>query len=153
MNYLIPIREFIVNNFNVTLKSVEKNNYKLFNTYFFNIFKIIPFFLIKNIFNTLNIKYIYLIDNIYFSNYGNFRITPILLKAFVFNDDNDNDNKINISENITNYNGTVPLWYIVKNEKLNEFQKIEFKYFSKGKMINKSFNLIEINNKLLNEIF
>ena len=151
MKYLIPIRDFFVNNFNVTLKSVEKNNYTLFNTYFFNIFKIIPFFLIKNLFNTLDIKYIYLIDNIYFSNYGNFRITPILLKTFVFND--DNNNKINISDNIKNYNGTVPLWYIVKNEKLNEFEKIEFTYFSKGKMINKTFDLIEINDKLLYDIF
>lgn len=149
MKYLIPIRDFFVNNFNVTLKSVEKNNYKLFNTYFFNIFKIIPFFLIKNLFNILDIKYIYLIDNIYFSNYGNFRITPILLKAFVFND----NNKTNILDNITNYNGTVPLWYIIKNEELNKFQKIEFTYFSKGKMINKSFDLIEINDKLLYDIF
>lgn len=151
MNYLIVAREFFVSNFNITLKSVEKNNNKLFNTYFFYTFKIIPFFLLKFLFNTFDIKYICLIDNIYFSNYGNFKITPILLKACVFN--NNNDNKINISDNIKNYNGTVPLWYIIKNEKLNEFEKIEFTYFSKGKMINKSFNLIEINNKLLNEIF
>ena len=151
MNYLIAVCEFFVTNFNITLKSVEKNNNKLFNTYFFYTFKIIPFFLLKFLFNTFDIKYICLIDNIYFSNYGNFKITPILLKVSVFN--NNNDNKINISDNIKNYNGTVPLWYIVKNEKLNEFEKIEFTYFSKGKMINKSFNLIEINNKLLNEIF
>jgi len=151
MNYLIAAREFFVSNFNITLKSVEKNNNKLFNTYFFYTFKIIPFFLLKFLFNTFDIKYICLIDNIYFSNYGNFRITPILLKASVFNV--DNDNKIDISDNIKNYNGTVPLWYIIENEELNEFQKIEFTYFSKGKMLNKTFDLNKSNNKLLHDIF
>jgi len=152
MNYLITLREFVVNNFTVTLKSVEKNNYKLYNTYFFYLFKIIPFFLLKFLFYSIKVRYIYLIDDIYFSNYGDFRITPVLLNALVFDDENS-DGKINIIDNIKKYNGTVPLWYIVENEKFDRFQKIQFKYFSKGKMENKIFSLKEINNKLLYEIF
>jgi len=151
MNYLITLREFVVNNFTITLKSVEKNNYKFYNSYLFYLFKIIPFFLIKFLFTLTKIRYIYLVDNIYFSNYGDFRITPVLLNVQVFNE--TNDYKRDITENIKNYNGTVPLWYITENEKLNNFQRIQFKYFSKGKMENKTFNLIEINNKLLYEIF
>lgn len=151
MNHLITLREFVVNNFTITLKSIEKNNFKFYNSYLFYLFKIIPFFIIKFLFTLIKIKYIYLVDNIYFSNYGEFRITPVLLNAQVY--DEMNDYRKDITETIKNYNGTVPLWYITKNEKLNNFQKIQFKYFSKGKLENKTFNLIEINNKLLYEIF
>lgn len=152
MNWLVKIREFVVNNFTITLKSVEKDNYKFYNSYLFYVFKIIPFFLIKLVFTLLKIRYIYLIDDIYFSNYGNFRITPVLMNVLIFNNDFD-ENKINITTIMKKYNGTVPFWYILENEQLNNFQKIQFKYFSKGKMENKSFNLSEINNKLFYEIF
>jgi hypothetical protein len=151
MNYLIPIREFIVKNFIITLKSVEISNYRLYNSYFLYLFKIIPFFVIKFLFSLLKIKYICLIDDIYFSNYGGFRISPSLMNVSVFND--DTDQKCNIINIILKYNGTVPIWYIIQNENLNRFRKIQFKYFSKGKMENKILNLHEINNKLLYEIF
>jgi hypothetical protein len=152
MNYLITFREFVVNNFSITLKSVEKNNYKYYNSYLFYVFKIIPFFFIKLMFSWLNIKYIYLIDNIYVSNYGDFRITPTILNVFLLNDENDTF-KINFTTTLLKYNGTVPFWYIIENEKITNFQKIQFKYFSKGKMENKTFDILEINNKLLYEIF
>jgi len=151
MNYLIPLREFMVKNFIITLKSVEIRNYRLYNTSLFYFFKIIPFFIIKFFFSLFKIKYIYLIDNIYFSNYGVFKISPSLINVHVFND--DTEQKFNINHNILKYNGTIPIWYIIENEKINTFQKIQFKYFSKGKMVNKIFNIREINNKLLYDIF
>jgi hypothetical protein len=87
----------------------------------------------------------------YFSNYGEFRISPVLLNVYIFN---DNDNiKINITNDILKYNGTVPIWYIIENENFYTFEKIEFKYFSKGKLENKIFSLYEINNNLLYDIF
>jgi hypothetical protein len=64
-----------------------------------------------------------------------------------------NDSGKDVTGTIKNYNGTVPLWYITENEKFSNFEKIQFKYFSKGKMENRTFILIEINNKLLYEIF
>ena len=156
MNYIFNIRKFFVNNFVYTVKAVEINNYKLSNTYLFYIFKNIPIFLLKYIFNTYNIKYIYLIDNIYISNYGNFRIIPIIINVKVFDDDNicnTSNDETNISIHIKNYTGNIPMWYIIQNENLNKFQKIKFKFFSKGKMTDNIFNLTEINNKLLYEIF
>ena len=85
MNYLIPIREFIVKNFKITLKSIEINDFLLYNTYYLYFFKIIPFFIIKFFFSLFNIKYIYLLDNMYFSNYGEFKISPVLLNVYIFN--------------------------------------------------------------------
>ena len=151
INYLILMREIIVKNFIITLKSVEIKNHRLYNTYLFYFFKIIPFFIIKFFFSLLNIKYIYLIDNIYFSNYGEFRISPTLMNVYVFND--DTEQKFNITNNILKYNGTIPICYIIENEKCYTFQKIQFKYLSKGKMESNIFNLTEINNKLLYDIF
>ena len=51
MNYLIHIREFIVKNFKITLKSIETNDYLLYNTNYLYFFKIIPFFIIKFFFS------------------------------------------------------------------------------------------------------
>lgn len=156
MDYIFTLRQFCVNNLGGTIKAVEIYNYKLSNSYLFYIFMIIPFFLLKCLFIIFNIRYIYLLDNIYLSNYGNFRIIPIIINVVVFNEDNifnEYDDKTNISTNIKNYTGNIPIWYIIENENLNEFQKIKFKFFSNGKMEDKIFNLTEINNNLLYEIF
>jgi len=150
MNFIIPIRELIVKNFKITLKSIEFNDYRLCNSYYLYFFKILPFFIIKLFFFLFQIKYIYLLDNIYFSNYGEFKFYPTLLSVSVFIED-DKD-KINITNNMSKYNGTVPIWYIIKNENLYLFKKIEFKYFLKTKIETNVFNLHEINNNLLYDI-
>jgi hypothetical protein len=150
MNFVLPIRELIVKNFKITLKSIEINDYRLYNSYYLYFFRIIPFFIIKLFFFLFHIKYIYLLDNIYFSNYGKFKFYPTLLGVNVFIDD-DKD-KINITNNILKYNGTVPIWYIIENENLYSFKKIEFKYFLKNKIETNIFNLHEINNNLLYDI-
>ena len=150
MNFIIPIRELIVKNFKITLKSIEFNDYRLCNSYYLYFFKILPFFIIKLFFFLFQIKYIYLLDNIYFSNYGEFKFYPTLLSVSVFIED-DKD-KINITNNIIKYNGTVPIWYIIENENLYSFKKIEFKYFFKNKIETNIFNLNEISNNLLYDI-
>ena len=150
MNFIIPIRELIVKNFKITLKSIEFNDYRLCNSYYLYFFKILPFYIIKLFFFLFQIKYIYLLDNIYFSNYGEFKFYPTLLSVSVFIED-DKD-KINITNNMSKYNGTVPIWYIIKNENLYLFKKIEFKYFLKTKIETNVFNLHEINNNLLYDI-
>ena len=150
MNFIIPIRELIVKNFKITLKSIEFNDYRLCNSYYLYFFKILPFFIIKLFFFLFQIKYIYLLDNIYFSNYGEFKFYPTLLSVSVFIED-DKD-KINITNNIIKYNGTVPIWYIIENENLYSFKKFEFKYFLKNKIETNIFNLHEISNNLLYDI-
>lgn len=152
MNFVLPIRELIVKNFKITLKSIEINDYRLYNSYYLYFFRIIPFFIIKLFFFLFHIKYIYLLDNIYFSNYGEFKFYPTLLSVYKYNDDNDDNDKINITNNMVKYNGTVPIWYIIENENLYSFKKIEFKYFFKNKIETNIFNLNEISNNLLYDI-
>ena len=47
MNFIIPIRELIVKNFKITVKSIEINDYRFYNSYYLYFFKILPFFIIK----------------------------------------------------------------------------------------------------------
>jgi len=150
MQFLIPLREIFVRNF-VTLKSVEVNKYKFYNNTVLYLISFLPFYFIKLLFNLLSIKYIYKIDNIYFSNYGVSKISPILLNA---NAVIDEYNKEDMKERLRSYNYTVPFWYFIINEKLNKYQRFEFKYLSKGKMDNKIVsNNEETENMLIYDIF
>lgn len=150
MQFLIPLREFFVRNF-VTLKSVEVNKYKFYNNTVLYLLSFVPFYFLKLLFNLLSIRYIYKIDNIYFSNYGVSKISPILLNVnAVINENNKEDMK----ERLRSYNYTVPFWYFIINENLNKYQRFEFKYLSKGKMENKIVqNNEESNNMLIYDIF
>ena len=93
MQFLIPLREFFVRNF-VTLKSVEVNKYKFYNNTVLYLLSFIPFYFIKLLFNLLSIKYIYKIDNIYFSNYGVSKISPILLNVNAVIDEYNKEDQV-----------------------------------------------------------
>jgi len=150
MQFLIPLREFFVRNF-VSLKSVEVNKYKFYNNTVLYLLSFVPFYFVKILFNLLSIKYIHKIDNIYFSNYGISKISPILLNA---NAVIDEDTKEDIKERLRSYNYTVPFWYFIINENLNKYEKFEFKYLSKGKMENKIVsNNEETKSMLIYDIF
>ena len=80
MDYLFFLRQLFINNFGVSIKSLQFHRMIIKNSVVFYFFRIIPFVLIKFIINLLNVKYIYLCDNIYFSNYSNgFTIKPMFL--------------------------------------------------------------------------
>jgi hypothetical protein len=149
MDYFVYLRDLFVNNFSVSLKSVEYKKYKCINGYLFFILRLIPFYFLKSLFNSLGVKYIYLMDNIYFSNYCNNKILPIIISV----EASDYLTKIDITSIIKKYSYTVPFWYIIENENLKEFKKFQFKYFSKSKLEIKLFDKDTIQNKLIQEIF
>jgi len=149
MDYFVYLRDLFVNNFSVSLKSVEYKKYKFINTYLFFILRLIPFYFLKSLFNFIGVKYIYLMDNIYFSNYCNNKILPIIISV----EASDHFTKLDITSIIKKYSYTVPFWYIIENEHLKEFKKFQFKYFAKSKLEIKLFNKDIIENKLIQEIF
>lgn len=136
-------------NFGVNIMALQYKKWKLFNSYLFLILRLLPFTMLKFIFNSLTVNYIYKLDDLYLANYGDFRITPLLISVIVYKNDEGN----NITDKIKKYNHTVPFWYFIINEKLTKFEKIQFKYFSKGKLENKTYQIDELENKLLYDIF
>lgn len=147
MYIFLLIRNFLITNFSVSIKSLQINKFIIKNNILFYLMKIVPFYFLKRIFNLLKIKYIYLMDNLYFSNYSEeTKIMPLLI---AFNTDND----INLMENIKKYNFNIPIWFFLLNENLNDINSLKIKYFHKGKMNNKDFLLKSNENKLLADIF
>ena len=91
-------------------------------------------------------KCIYLMDNLYFSNYlSDITITPVLMSI-------ESDTDISLMDNIKKYNFNIPIWFFLENEKLN-INYIRLRYFNKGKMNTKEYSLYCIEDKLLSDIF
>ena len=149
MQYFIFVRDLIVNNFCVSLKSVEYKDKKMVNSIYFMFLKLIPFYFVKLLFEMMHFKYIYLVDDIYFSNYSSNKIFPVISSAEIIK----KDTKENITTQIKKYSYTIPFWYIFYNENLKDYEKIQFKYFYKGKIETKLFSKDLIDNKYFYEIF
>lgn len=147
------LRECFINNCNVKLKSVECCGKKSYNKKWFNIFRLLPFNLIKLPFKLCKGKIIYQIDNIYFSNYGNIKISPIINNVSVYHSEPIESEKIDITATIKKYNHNIPFWYIIANENIDVYDMIQFKYFLKGKLENKVINIKDLDGKLLYDIF
>jgi hypothetical protein len=146
---MLAIREIFIKNFNVTIKSLEYKSIKFYNNNVLYFLSFFPFSFITLICYLINIKYIYKLDKIYFSNYNNnFRILPFIDTIYIYN---NNENKKLIS--INKYNYSIPWWFIIEKENLNEYENIEFKYKSKGKLEERKYKINDLENKLLYEIF
>ena len=143
--YFISIRQFFVNNFCISIKSIEIN--KLFITNYILLFliRLIPFYFIK----TLKLRCIYLLDDIYFSNYSeNLSINPLTISFDLSN----GIEIISVKENLKKYNFSVPFWFFIKNEKLENYSIFKIKQFVQGKIISKE-GFIEINkDKLIKDL-
>ena len=151
MDYLFFLRQSFINNFGVSIKSLQCQRIIIKNSVVFYFLRIIPFILIKFIINLLNVKYIYLLDNIYFSNYSNsFTIKPMFLSFELIK---NNDSIISIKEIIKKYNLSVPLWFLLYNEKLENYDTIKIKFLLKGSIINKEIIIDEFKDKLLEDLF
>lgn len=152
MDYLLYFRELFVKNYCVSITAIEIKDFKFKNSIFFHLFRILPFSMVKFIFELLDkiisFKYIYKMDNLYFSNHvKGITISPIILNLELFNNE---DYKISIKENIQKYNRSIPIWYFLYNENIQYFLNYKIKYISKGKMIEKED---KINfNKLLKDL-
>jgi hypothetical protein len=114
MSYFVSIREFFINNFCVSILAIEINKKIITNSILLNLLRLIPFYFIKK----LNIKCIYLIDNLYFSTYSNaLTINPMYLSFEVLN----SGEITSVKDNLRKYNYSVPFWFFIQNEKLDEY--------------------------------
>jgi hypothetical protein len=114
MSYFVSIREFFINNFGVSILAIEINKKIIINSILLNLLRLIPFYFIKK----LNVKCIYLIDNLYFSTYSNtLTINPMYLSFEVLN----LGEITSVKDNLRKYNYSVPFWFFIQNEKLDEY--------------------------------
>jgi len=157
MNAFLSIREFIINNFLVSIKSIQINKTIIKYNILFNLFRLVPFFILKKIFNYFNVKYIYLMDNLYFSNYSNeIKFVPSLMYFQGGNSETDiflEDKRINLIDSYKKYNSSVPLWFFIENEKIKNINMLYLNYFSKGKINKKEFIIKDNDEVLLSDIF
>jgi hypothetical protein len=150
MSKLIFIRDFLVYNFSATIKQIQYKQFKITNSFFFHFLRLIPFCILISIFNFFRIKYVYELDDMYFSNYtSNTHIKPVILDFSIIVD----NNKVNLIETIKKYNLSIPIDYFIINHPFIENNDIEFKYLTKGKIIKKVIQLDRNNNQLLEDIF
>jgi hypothetical protein len=156
-SYLIGARNFIIENFFVSIKAIEYKKYKFINSYFFLLLKIIPFTFMKIFLNYLNCKYIYYYDNIYHSNYiHTFSLRPSILSFKVSNNESESEKLIDEKEYVKKfklYQFSIPFWFFIYNEKLENYTNFEIKYFSKGKIVDTSYKFEDFKTKLLIDIF
>jgi len=147
MDYLLFARELFVKNFCVSIKAIQFKKLIIKETIFFYLLRLIPFYFIKKI---PYIRCIYLLDNIYFSNYSNnFSIKPMFLSFELIN----NDEITSIKETIKKYNLSVPFWFLLFNEKLESYDKFKIKFLLKGSIINKEGNIDDYKDKLIEDLF
>jgi hypothetical protein len=98
-----------------------------------------------------NIQYVYMIDNIYFSNNNVFSINPYLLE-FELDSNNDNNN-LNLINKLKQYDLNVPFWFLKYNENLDECSNFRIKYMIKGKIIDTYKSMKDYDNEKLSSIF
>ena len=155
MDYYLYLRETFINNFNVSIKSIKIKKFVIKNYYLLFIFRFCPFYFFKLLIDVLNkikfnIEYVYMIDNIYFSNNNVFTISPYLLEFEIYNNDN---NKLNLINKLKQYDLNVPFWFFKYNENLDEYSNFRIKYMIKGKIINTYKLIKDYDNEKLSSIF
>lgn len=148
---IVSIRNFCVENFFVKINGLYSNNEFYSNNWLsalFFILNIIPFFIVKILFNILKYQIIYEVDGIHtITNITSNHILPIILKCELTND----KNSINIINIIKYYNSSLPLRYIIEKNNFTNYNKIDIKYINKGRITEKSIDIKTIiNNSLFN---
>ena len=155
MDYYLYLRETFINNFNVSIKAIKIKKFIIKNYYLLFIFRFFPFYFFKLLINFLNkikfnIEYVYMIDNIYFSNNNIFTISPYLLECDIYS---NNDNKLSLINKIKTYNLNVPFWFFKYNENLEEYSNLKIKYMIKGGIIDRYKSIKDYDNEKLSSIF
>ena len=152
--WLFYSRDFLVRNFMVSSKALIYNKQLIYlkglNNLLYLIFRLLPFCFVKSLLYLFNIGVIYKQDSIYnITNIQYNHIIPII-SSFLFIKD---DNEINFISKIKYYNGNIPLHFIIYENNLEEYNKIKIKYFNKGKLIDKIFNINDFINLPIYKIF
>ena len=147
MEFFIRMRDLLISNFSVKIMTLQYKNLIIQNNILFFLLGFLPFTLLKFFFKFSQIKYIYYMDNLYFSNYTEvLKISPIFLSI-------KTDKDLSLIDNFKKYNYNIPIWFFLQNENLNNVNYLNIKYFQKGKVNEKNIDIKESKNKLLQDIF
>lgn len=141
-------RDFLVRNFIVNPKALHFNNELFYlngmNTFLWYIFRLLPFCIVRTLVGLFNIGIIYKLDSIYnLTNIQQNHIVPIILNFVFIKENNSSEIKQDFSSQIKYYNGNIPFHFVIKENNLEEHEKIKIKYLNKGKMVDK---IVDINN-------
>jgi len=147
MEFFIRMRDLLITNFSVKIMTLQYKDLIIQNNILFFLLRILPFTLLKFFFKLNQVKYIYYMDNLYFSNYTeDLKISPIFLSI-------KTDKDLSLIDNFKKYNYNIPIWFFLQNENLNNVNYLNIKYFQKGKVNEKNIDINESKNKLLQDIF
>lgn len=164
--WLFFVRDFIVRNFMVSPKAIQYNDKLIYFISYWQILyyflRMLPFGIIRTLFGLFKISIIYQLDSIYnITNVKNNHIIPIMLKFnFIKNHHKEehrqtpeslsDPNSFDFLSQIKFYNGNIPLSFVINNNNLNYYQKINLKYVKKGLFIDK---LIDVSNYVNQPIY
>lgn len=153
-NY-IKMRNLFWNNFFVTIYSIVTNN-RLIHLdskcvqLLLLLIKFIPFYITSTLLNQFNMNVIYQSDSIYnITNTKQLKILPIILKMSVSKTmPCGNLHSIDIND-IKYYNSEIPLQFLLKNHNVLDYESVDIKYMTRGKIVEKKINIAEYNNKFI----
>jgi len=141
---LLRMHNFISNNFNVKICAIC-NKKKIYIPWYICmlICRCIPFIIIKNLLYIFNLHLIYITNNIYnITNIQSVHITPVILKFKLID---DNNNEFDLSPSIKYYSPSIPLKFLIKQNKINKCNKVVLNYLYNSKITNKEIKVDNIN--------
>jgi hypothetical protein len=140
LNYIINLRCYFVNNFCVKIIGIKYNNNNIFylNIFYQYFLKIIPFILLKYIFNILNYEIFYLIDNIYYtSKITDNHILPIIFSIQLKNITYSKD----IKSILKFYNPSISIDFFINYNKFYNYDYFAIEYFKNNKKMETTIDL------------
>lgn len=148
--WLFYLRDFLVRNFMVSPKALVLNNELIYfigiKNLLYWIFRLLPFCFVKTLLGLFNIGIIYKLDSIYnLTNIQHNHIVPIIFNFLFVNDNGNNEIRNDFTSKIKYYNASVPLYFIIKENNLKQYNKIKIKYLNKGKSLEKNINVCDFN--------
>lgn len=136
--FLLKLREFVISNYGVNLIGFKKYDTIYYPSRFFNliifIFRLIPFSVLVYLSNMLNIQLIYSQDNTYqLTGLRQNRILPVIFKFEAGNSlDPSRNVPVDLKPIIKYYNNSLPLGFIISNNRLNHYTFVDLEYLYMG---------------------
>ena len=140
---LIRMQNFFTNNFNVKICAIcHKKNIYIPCYICMLICRCIPFMIIRSLLYLFNMHLIYITNNIYnTTNTNDIHITPIIMKFKILD---DNNTEHDLSSYIKYYSPSIPLKFILKQNKINKYNTLTLNYLFNSQIINKQIVLNNI---------
>jgi hypothetical protein len=153
INIYINLRNFFIKNFFVSVIGLKiDDHYIWLNTFINYLLYLMPFIIIKYFSWLTGYQVIYKIDNTYqiTNNYTN-HILPVLLQFIAHN--NDLTDSCSLTHVIKYYNSSMELNVFSHLNIPKEYTMLTIKYFSKGKIYDKTIEINKYKNTFIYKLF